>query len=167
MVFTGNGRVYARPACPASSGIDKALFLWDANQIPYPERGYDNQLKELGYCVIQGDSKYLERETLKRHDILFVYDENGCCYGSGVPLGFEGQQQHLMLMQQHQLMMMQQKQQEDNNTTIYNYSDTMFVVFCATLVFLMQGGFAMLVAGVIRKKNVGNTMIKNLMTLLI
>jgi hypothetical protein len=34
-----------------SLGIDKALFLWDANHIPYPERGYDNQLKELGYAT--------------------------------------------------------------------------------------------------------------------
>ncbi|MDZ7605440.1 MAG: hypothetical protein U5K79_07580 [Cyclobacteriaceae bacterium] len=34
-----------------SSGIDKALILWDANHTPYPEIGYDNQLKELGYTT--------------------------------------------------------------------------------------------------------------------
>ena len=34
-----------------SSGIDKALFLWDANHTPYPEPGFDNQLKELGYAT--------------------------------------------------------------------------------------------------------------------
>ncbi len=34
-----------------SSGVDKALFLWDANHTPYPEIGFDNQLKELGYAT--------------------------------------------------------------------------------------------------------------------
>jgi len=34
-----------------SSGIEKALFLWDANHTPYPEPGFDNQLKELGYAT--------------------------------------------------------------------------------------------------------------------
>jgi hypothetical protein len=34
-----------------SSGIEKALILWDANHTPYPETGYDNQLKELGYAT--------------------------------------------------------------------------------------------------------------------
>jgi len=33
------------------SGIDKALFLWDANHTPYPEVGYDTKLKELGYAT--------------------------------------------------------------------------------------------------------------------
>ncbi len=33
-----------------ASGIDKAFILWDANHIPYPEIGYDNQLKALGYA---------------------------------------------------------------------------------------------------------------------
>lgn len=31
------------------SGIEKALILWDPNHVPYPEIGYDNKLKELGY----------------------------------------------------------------------------------------------------------------------
>ena len=34
-----------------SSGIEKALILWDANHVPYPEIGYDNKLKELGYAT--------------------------------------------------------------------------------------------------------------------
>jgi len=33
------------------SGIGKALILWDANHTPYPEIGYDNKLKELGYAT--------------------------------------------------------------------------------------------------------------------
>jgi hypothetical protein len=33
------------------SGIGKALIIWDANHIPYPEIGYDNKLKELGYAT--------------------------------------------------------------------------------------------------------------------
>ncbi|WP_127490706.1 glycoside hydrolase [Paenibacillus glycanilyticus] len=31
------------------AGIEKALILWDANHLPYPEPGYDDRLKELGY----------------------------------------------------------------------------------------------------------------------
>jgi hypothetical protein len=31
------------------SGIAKALIIWNANHLPYPEKDYDNQLKELGY----------------------------------------------------------------------------------------------------------------------
>lgn len=34
-----------------SSGIDKALILWDANHTPYPEIGFDNKLRELGYAT--------------------------------------------------------------------------------------------------------------------
>jgi len=33
------------------SGIDKALILWDANHVPYPESDYDSRLKELGYAT--------------------------------------------------------------------------------------------------------------------
>ncbi|OAQ42398.1 hypothetical protein A5893_02465 [Pedobacter psychrophilus] len=33
------------------SGIDKALFLWDANHVPYPPIGYDKMLKELDYST--------------------------------------------------------------------------------------------------------------------
>ena len=35
-----------------SSGINKALILWDANHTPYPEIGFDNKLKELGYTLV-------------------------------------------------------------------------------------------------------------------
>lgn len=31
------------------SGIEKAFILWNPNHPPYPEAGYDNRLKELGY----------------------------------------------------------------------------------------------------------------------
>jgi len=34
-----------------TSGIEKALFLWDANHTPYPEIGYDTKLKELDYAT--------------------------------------------------------------------------------------------------------------------
>ena len=33
-----------------SSGINKALVLWDANHTLYPEKCYDTRLKELGYA---------------------------------------------------------------------------------------------------------------------
>jgi len=38
-----------------------------------------------------------------------------------------------------------------------------WVLLSAALVFLMQGGFAMLEGGLVRVKNVGNIMMKNLM----
>lgn len=37
------------------------------------------------------------------------------------------------------------------------------ILLCAALVFLMQAGFAMVVAGAVQKKNVGNSMLKNLL----
>jgi Amt family ammonium transporter len=37
------------------------------------------------------------------------------------------------------------------------------LVFAASLVFLMQAGFAMVCAGSVRTKNVQNTMLKNLL----
>ena len=37
------------------------------------------------------------------------------------------------------------------------------ILLCASLVFLMQAGFAMVVAGAVQKKNVGNSMLKNLL----
>jgi hypothetical protein len=57
-----------------SSGIDKALFLWDANHIPYPERGYDNQLKELGYAT-GGYELFTDLKT--RDTAFYEYDFNG------------------------------------------------------------------------------------------
>jgi Amt family ammonium transporter len=38
-----------------------------------------------------------------------------------------------------------------------------FLVFCASLVFFMQSGFAMICSGCVRKKNVQNTMLKSLL----
>ena len=40
-----------------------------------------------------------------------------------------------------------------------------FLLFCASLVFFMQAGFAMVCAGSVRKKNVQNTALKNLLDL--
>lgn len=34
-----------------ASGIERALFLWDANHVPYPEKNFDQQLKNLGYAT--------------------------------------------------------------------------------------------------------------------
>jgi hypothetical protein len=44
-----------------------------------------------------------------------------------------------------------------------DFSSTIFLVFSAALIFYMQAGFAMLCAGAVRKKNVQNTMLKNLL----
>mmetsp|Transcript_5802 Transcript_5802/g.12640 ORF Transcript_5802/g.12640 Transcript_5802/m.12640 type:complete len:564 (+) Transcript_5802:424-2115(+) len=41
--------------------------------------------------------------------------------------------------------------------------DAFFLIFAASLVFFMQAGFAMLCAGSVQKKNVQNTMLKNLL----
>jgi hypothetical protein len=43
------------------------------------------------------------------------------------------------------------------------FSSQISLVYSAALVFLMQAGFAMLCAGAVRKKNVQNTMLKNLL----
>lgn len=48
------------------------------------------------------------------------------------------------------------------NTPI-KYARSIFLVYSAALVFFMQAGFAMLCAGSVRKKNVQNTMLKNLL----
>jgi len=44
-----------------------------------------------------------------------------------------------------------------------NYTSRIFLVYSAALVFFMQAGFAMICAGSVRKKNVGNSMLKNLL----
>lgn len=49
------------------------------------------------------------------------------------------------------------------NDAFWQYSRNVLVVFSTALVFYMQSGFAMLCAGAVRKKNVGNTMLKNLL----
>jgi hypothetical protein len=33
------------------SGIDKALFIWNPNHLPYPSAGYDESLKAMGYAA--------------------------------------------------------------------------------------------------------------------
>lgn len=45
----------------------------------------------------------------------------------------------------------------------HQYAKTLFLVQAASLVFFMQAGFAMVCAGAVRKKNVQNTMLKNLL----
>jgi hypothetical protein len=49
------------------------------------------------------------------------------------------------------------------DTVDQEYSSRIFLVYSAALVFYMQAGFAMLCAGAVRKKNVQNTMLKNLL----
>ena len=56
------------------SGIEKAFILWDANHTPYPEIGYDNKLKELGYA----SGVYELFTDLKLKDtVMTPFDENG------------------------------------------------------------------------------------------
>ena len=43
------------------------------------------------------------------------------------------------------------------------FSRSVLLVYAAALVFFMQAGFAMVCAGAVRKKNVQNTMLKNLL----
>jgi hypothetical protein len=57
-----------------TSGIDKAFILWDANHVPYPEKDYDNRLKELGYA----SGVYELFSDLKLTDtIMRPFDEKG------------------------------------------------------------------------------------------
>lgn len=57
-----------------ASGIEKALFLWDANHTPYPEIGYDTKLKELGFAT----GGYELFTDLKMKDTVFyVTDPKG------------------------------------------------------------------------------------------
>ncbi|MCR5796614.1 MAG: ammonium transporter [Eubacterium sp.] len=46
---------------------------------------------------------------------------------------------------------------------MYSSIDTVWVLICAVLVFMMQAGFAMLETGFIRTKNTGNIIMKNVM----
>ena len=56
------------------SGIDKTLILWDANHTPYPEIGYDDRLKELGFAT----GGYELFTDLKLRDTVFTeFDEKG------------------------------------------------------------------------------------------
>ena len=55
------------------------------------------------------------------------------------------------------------KQLVDQDNEDKNYTSRIFLVYSAALVFFMQAGFAMICAGSVRKKNVGNSMLKNLL----
>jgi hypothetical protein len=57
-----------------SSGIEKAMILWDANHTPYPEIGYDNKLKELGYAT-GGYELFTDLKT--RDTAAYAVDPNG------------------------------------------------------------------------------------------
>lgn len=56
------------------SGIEKALFLWDANHTPYPEIGYDTKLKELGYAT---GAYELFTDLKLRDTAMYTTDEAG------------------------------------------------------------------------------------------
>lgn len=56
------------------SGIDKALILWDPNHVPYPEVGYDQKLKELGYAA---GGYELFTDLKLRDTIVTPFDEKG------------------------------------------------------------------------------------------
>ena len=51
----------------------------------------------------------------------------------------------------------------DSDQQVEESSSKISLVYSAALVFFMQAGFAMLCAGAVRKKNVQNTMLKNLL----
>ena len=47
--------------------------------------------------------------------------------------------------------------------SVSDSADIHWLLYCGTLVFMMQAGFAMLCAGSVRAKNVQNIMLKNLL----
>jgi Amt family ammonium transporter len=53
--------------------------------------------------------------------------------------------------------------QLNNDVGAREFAQGVLLVYAAALVFFMQAGFAMVCAGAVRKKNVQNTMLKNLM----
>jgi len=57
-----------------TSGIEKALILWDANHTPYPEINYDTKLKEMGYAT---GGYELFTDLKLRDTITYPVDENG------------------------------------------------------------------------------------------
>lgn len=57
-----------------SSGIEKALILWDANHVPYPEIGYDTKLKELDYAT---GGYELFTDLKSRDTSYYEIDSNG------------------------------------------------------------------------------------------
>ncbi len=46
---------------------------------------------------------------------------------------------------------------------VFNGLDTLWLILCAALVFFMQAGFGMVEVGLVRTKNAGNVLMKNLM----
>jgi len=54
-------------------------------------------------------------------------------------------------------------EQLSNDVGAREFSRQVLLVYAAALVFFMQAGFAMVCAGAVRKKNVQNTMLKNLL----
>mmetsp|Transcript_22250 Transcript_22250/g.33310 ORF Transcript_22250/g.33310 Transcript_22250/m.33310 type:complete len:527 (-) Transcript_22250:1190-2770(-) len=57
----------------------------------------------------------------------------------------------------------QVRRSEQENVAVNIASPVPFMVFVATMVFFMQAGFAMICAGAVRRKNVQNTTLKNLL----
>jgi Amt family ammonium transporter len=52
---------------------------------------------------------------------------------------------------------------QSSTAAALDYARTVLVVYSAVLVFFMQAGFAMVCAGAVRRKNVQNTLLKNLL----
>jgi ammonium transporter, Amt family len=52
---------------------------------------------------------------------------------------------------------------EEQQAAFYLDTRHWLLVLCGSMVFLMQGGFAMLCAGCVRRKNVSNTLLKNVL----
>jgi len=50
-----------------------------------------------------------------------------------------------------------------SNSYFSDANTVLFLVYAASIVFLMQSGFAMVCSGSVRQKNVQNTMLKNLL----
>lgn len=57
----------------------------------------------------------------------------------------------------------EEKRQELEASHFNAHMSSWLLVICGALVFFMQAGFAMVCAGCVRKKNVVNTMLKNLL----
>mgnify|MGYP003291318957 CR=1 FL=1 len=56
------------------SGIDRALFLWDGNHYEYPEPGYDNVLRDMGYAT---GGYTLFTDLHKRDTATYEFDYEG------------------------------------------------------------------------------------------
>jgi Amt family ammonium transporter len=59
-----------------------------------------------------------------------------------------------------------QKNASESSTDATTTPQSILLVYAASLVFLMQAGFAMVCAGAVRTKNVQNSMIKNVLYVL-